>query len=93
MGSPKHPYCQWTISVGLPANNHTSNGSLVQLLSSLGVSIAIYALRASANLLFMQITTETLSIRLRFEHLAPNDQILRRTSVKIGESLRNFGCQ
>jgi hypothetical protein len=58
MGSPKHPYCQWTISVGLPANNHTSISSLVQLLSSLGVSIVIYAYRASANPFIMQITTE-----------------------------------
>jgi hypothetical protein len=62
MGSPKYPYCQWTISVGLPANNHTLNGSPMQLLSSLGVSIAIYAYRASANPFFMQITTEILRI-------------------------------
>jgi len=62
MGSPKHPYCQWTISVGLPANNHTSISSLVQLLSSLGVSIVIYAYRASANPSFMQITTEITGI-------------------------------
>ena len=60
MGSPNHPYCQWTISVGLPANNHTSIGGLVQLLSSLGVSIAIYAYRASANPFFMQVITEIL---------------------------------